>query len=222
MVEHASIMGVRRIVYVSSASVNGKHNFSEPFYPADIPMPESDYSFSKLEAENILLKSNIPEIVIVRPPRILWSNYSGNIKVLADLIRAGVPLPFGGLNKNMRDNISPFNLVDAIISCVRVVDIKKEIFLVSDQCPMSTRDLIVMIGKKVNRKPLLICCPRLLIKFAINYMPRNYLGRLDAMGLYNELTKNLLIDISNIHRLTGWMPIYSTEQEFLGLRPEVG
>ena len=202
----AGDLGVRRIVYVSSISVNGKHNTSGPFRHDDAPNPESDYSQSKLDAEIALRASLVPEVVIVRPPRIIWPDLSGNLAFMGKLIAKGIPLPFGLLDHNRRDNIRASNLISALILSATCPAAAGHTFLVSDQQPLSTRELAIHIGDMQGRKPILLPVPGFLLRAIVFLLPQSFLGKLDARGILDELTRDLCIDISHIQQVTGWTP----------------
>lgn len=207
LAESACRFGVNRVVYVSSITVNGKHNINGPFRSDDVPKPESAYAHSKFEAEEILKASNIPEVVIVRSPRINWEESTGNVAMMEKLISLGVPLPFGRLTKNKRDSVSSYNIIDALIACSQRLEAAGETFLVSDQNPLSTRDLVLNIGQKLGRRSILFPFPFFLLKLLILIMPKKFLGRLSPRDLFNELTRNLEVDISRIRDVIGWIPL---------------
>ncbi|MCS6793388.1 MAG: hypothetical protein NZ660_12260 [Oscillatoriaceae bacterium SKYG93] len=68
---------------------------------------------------------------------------------LIELVRKGIPLPFGLVN-NRRSLVYVGNLVDAIITCLSHANAKNQTFLISDGEDLSTPDLIRKIAYYLN------------------------------------------------------------------------
>ncbi len=209
LARQAAAAGVKRIVYVSSVSVNGKHSGAAPFRADDPSNPQSVYSESKRDAEDALHRVSADtgiEVVIVRPPRILWPEPGGNVATLAALVRKGVPLPFGSLTRNARDNVSAHNLISLIERCIDAPAAAGQTYLVSDGTPFSTRDFLIEIGRMVGRKPRLIPVPEAVLRTAMALVPKPLLGKLSVGALFEELTCDLQLDIEPARRDLGWQP----------------
>jgi nucleoside-diphosphate-sugar epimerase len=197
LARRAAESGVKRLVYISSLTVNGKHSGAQPFRHDDVPNPGSPYSRSKWDAEQALRRIEAEtglEIVVVRPPRIIWPELTGNLALMAKLIKRGIPLPFGLLDKNVRDNISAVNLVEAIARCAAEPEAAGKTQLVSDGTPMSTRALAVWLGERVGRKAKLLPVPERLLRLLITVVPRRLLGSLNRKEMLDELVLDLKID----------------------------
>lgn len=209
LARQAVTAGVARFVYVSSLTVNGKHSGARPFRHDDLPDPQSTYSKTKWEAEQALRaigKETGLEVVIVRPPRIIWPELSGNLRQLAGLIRRGIPLPFGALNRNARDNVSAPNLVALIAAATEHPGAAGETFLASDGDPLSTRALLLRLGRHVGRPARLVPVPQAMLRAIIAVAPQRLRGRLSATELADELMRDLRVDIAHTHAVLGWAP----------------
>jgi UDP-4-keto-D-QuiNAc 4-reductase len=202
LARQAAESGVKRLVYISSLTVNGKHSGAQPFRHDDVPNPGSPYSRSKWDAEQVLRRIEAEtglEIVVVRPPRIIWPELTGNLALMAKLIKRGVPLPFGLLDKNARDNVSAETLVGAVAKVSVDPAAAGKTLLVSDGNPMSTRALAIWLGERVGRKPKLVPVPESLLRLAMSAVPQRLLGKLNRTEMIDELTRKLKIE-SNLFK----------------------
>lgn len=205
--------GVARIVYVSSMTVLGQHTGAQPFRADDEPLPRSDYAQSKLQAERALFdaaREGGPEVVIVRPPRLVWPTLSGNLARLESLVAKGVPLPFGAVAANRRDNLSSHNLLSLIATCVTHAKAAGQVFLAADADPMSTRELITRLARRRGVHARLLPVPEHVLRAMVALLPSSLLGGLSRSELAEELLGNLEIDISNARDRLGWQPIGRT------------
>jgi nucleoside-diphosphate-sugar epimerase len=194
--EQAAAAGCKRIVYVSSLTVNGKHSDKRPFRADDVPAPESAYSKSKFEAEQVLRaiaeKSDL-EVVVIRPPRIVWPDLTGNLAMMAKLISRGIPLPFGMLTRNARDNLSSQKLLSELVRHSVEREAVGKTILLTDGKPMSTKELAIWLGERVGRKPILLPVPESILRLIVNSMPQRLLGKLNRKELLDELTRDLVV-----------------------------
>jgi nucleoside-diphosphate-sugar epimerase len=203
----AANAGVKRFIFISTVGVHGQ--FSLPGHPFTEISPTRPYNFytrSKLEAEQKLAdlsKSSGIDLVLIRPPMIYGPNAPGNFGALVRAIRAGLPLPFGSLN-NKRTFLYIQNLLDFIIFCGVHPHAAGNTFLVSDDCDVSTTELIKLISFSIQKEPMLLPVNPLFLKlvaFSTGQMP-----------LYRKLCSPLQIDNSLSNRLLGWSPPFSTSE----------
>jgi nucleoside-diphosphate-sugar epimerase/GT2 family glycosyltransferase len=192
--------GVRRIVFVSTIKVNGEITSGRPFTEQDMPAPLDDYGRTKLEAELILRALNVSgriESVVLRPPLICGPAVKGNLLRLLQLCELGLPLPLAGL-KNRRSLIAVDNLADAVHACVASPRAAGQVFLVADDQPLSTTDLVQLIGEGLGRRVKLIKAPL------------GGLGRLarliGAKDSVRRLFGSLEVDSRHIRETLGWSP----------------
>lgn len=213
LARQAAEAGAKRLVFISSATVNGRSSGRRPFRPDDEPNPRTAYSRTKMEAEEglraLALETGL-EVAIIRPPRILWPQISGNLALLLKLVKKGVPLPFGLVTRNRRDNVSPDSIVGLVRTCLDHPAAANRTFLVSDGDPLSTRELLVRLGKKAGRKPLLLPVPPPLLRLIVAATPGRLLGKMNRAEMMDELLGNLELDISETRALLGWKPAPST------------
>jgi nucleoside-diphosphate-sugar epimerase len=206
LARQAARAGVKRFVFVSSVKVNGESTSVKPFTSFDIPAPLDPYGISKNEAEQGLLAlSNDTglEVVIVRPPLVYGPGVRANFLRLMMLIKMGVPLPFGAVH-NRRSMVALDNLVDLLVTCTRHPAAAGQVFMVSDECDVSTPELLHMIARAMNKKPLLLPLPTGLIACAAALVGKS--------AVANRLLDSLQVDIAHTKSTLGWQPIISMQE----------
>ncbi|ASJ74603.1 NAD-dependent epimerase/dehydratase family protein [Granulosicoccus antarcticus] len=101
MAHAASKSGIRKFIFLSSASVYGANNGHGLVDEETEVSPSGFYGASKRKAEialSTLADSGSMEIVILRPAMIFGTNCPGNFPRLVKLVKLGLPLPFAGLD----------------------------------------------------------------------------------------------------------------------------
>ena len=101
LAEQCARIGVKRFIFLSTASVMGTNTDKcGVFLNSDKPNPSDYYSISKFEAEQELWKISRNtglEVVVVRSPIVYGCGVKGNFKRLMKLVNIGIPMPFGFL-----------------------------------------------------------------------------------------------------------------------------
>lgn len=211
MVEAAVAQGVQRFIFISSVKA-GKGRQSGVF-SADKPLQDGDtlssrdpYASSKAWAENVLIKKALTsslEVVIIRPPLVYGPGAKANFKRLWRLSGSAFPLPFASVN-NRRDMVSVYNLCDLINVCVEHPAAKNTLLNISDGKPYSLAELLLSMRHIRGVKSRLFHVPPVFMKLVFSLV-----GRSD---LSIRLLGDLEIDITETHRLLGWIPRYSLAQ----------
>ena len=201
LAKQAAVSGVKRLIYLSSLKVNGENTkIGSPFTAEDAPNPVDPYGISKLEAENELLKISSEselEIVIIRPPLVYGPGVKANFLSMLRWLDKSIPLPFGR-TENRRSFVAIENLVDLIRVCCFHKAAKNQIFLVSDDQDLSTTELLVSIGKSLNKKTRLISISPSFMSFVA--------GALGKSAISQRLLCSLQVDISKNKSLLDWTP----------------
>jgi nucleoside-diphosphate-sugar epimerase len=214
LAEQAAAMGVRRFLFVSSIGVNGVQCApGKAFSEADQPNPHNAYAFSKLEAEQGLLRvadNTCMEVVIIRPPLVYGRGAPGNFGALIRAVQRGLPLPLGAVY-NQRSLVALENLVDFIVTCVTHPQAANQTFLVSDGQDLSTTELVRGMAQAAGVPARLLPVPVWALQAGATL-----LGKGDAV---QRLCGNLQVDISKARSLLGWVPPISVEE---GLRRAMG
>ncbi|MGI2259760.1 UDP-glucose 4-epimerase family protein [Shewanella sp. GXUN23E] len=202
--------GVKRFIFISSIKVNGESTrLNKPFSEADPHRPEDDYGVSKSEAEQLLLdvaKGSEMDVVIIRPTLVYGPGVKANFASLMNLVSKGISLPFGCITHNKRSLVSVDNLVDLIITCIDHPKAANQVFLVSDDCDVSTsqmvREMALALGKSTWQLPVPIWCYKLAAKL------------FNKSGVVARLTGSLQVDITHTKQTLDWTPPQTLQQGF--------
>ena len=232
LAQQAASAGVKRLVYVSSAKVNGESTAPmstlssdtlspDPspspckgegeivFAESDEPDPQDPYAISKLQAEQVLQRISHEtglEVVVVRPPLVYGPGVKGNFLRLLTAIDKGIPLPLAGAH-NARSLAYVGNLVDALIACAIHPAAAGQTYLVSDGEDVSTAMLVEKIAHALGRSSRSFYVPPGLLRTAATV-----LGRAEQI---DRLFGSLRVNDQKLRGELGWAPPFSMEQ---GLR----
>lgn len=203
----AAQAGVRRFVFVSSATVHGpgpfKHAIGE-----DAPLrPATTYAVTKAEAETVLwqvARGSGMEVCILRPPLVYGAGAAGNFARLMTWARQGWPMP-SGVRACKRSMIARTNLADAVAAGLTHPAAAGQTFLVADAEPLSAGDLYAMIREAMGEKARFVPCPAPLLALGLRAVGRGD----DAQRLLGAF----LLDTSAIRERLGWQPPVTARQE---------
>lgn len=200
---------VKRFIFMSSIGVNGSITLQQPFTEDALPQPHADYAVSKLEAEHELKKlfaGSDTDLVIIRPPLVYAAHAPGNFARLLKLVASNLPLPFAGTN-NKRSFVALENLVDFIQTCIEHPNAANQTFLVADQTPISTRELVQYLKQGMGKKAHFIYIPQPLMKLGAACIGKS--------KLYEQLFESLEVNTTKAQKLLGWTAPLSTQQAML-------
>jgi nucleoside-diphosphate-sugar epimerase len=199
LLEGASLAGVKRIIYISSAKIIEAKKIRTAVDDLD------PYILAKLEAEkNIVSEARKYglEYIILRPPVVYGPKVKGNILFLLKFISLKLPIVnFGG--DNLRSFIGVHNLVDCLIRCAILKNISGNIFYVSDDEEITLINIIKKISLNMGNNLYLLKMP----SFVINMLEK----------VLNKKLKNATPSIMSQSRaskeILKWTPPYSMEYE---------
>lgn len=208
LAEDAAAAGVRRIVYVSTASVHGARTApDQAFSEADPPAPADPYARSKCEAEQALAEvaeAGGLERVVLRAPLVYGPKVKGDF--LALLQRVGtaraiyVARPAAG-HSNRRSLLSVENLCGAIVCCLATSKAAGRTFLVRDGEDLSMPEIIRTLAQAMMRDLRIVQVPKPLLRVA---------PRLTGNSMVlDRLSASFCIDDSAIRQQLGWTPQHS-------------
>ena len=199
--------GVRRFVFVSSIKVNGEATQpGQPFTAEDAPAPLDPYGLSKLEAEQVLREIEEQtgmEVVIVRPPLVYGPGVKANFESMMRWAARGIPLPLGAIH-NVRSMVALDNLVDLLVTCLKLPASAGQTFLVSDGEDVSTTELVRRTANAMGKKALLLPVPTSVLELGATMM-----GKRDVA---QRLCGSLQVDFEKTRRLLGWNPPLTLDQ----------
>lgn len=140
-----------------------------------VPHPVGAYGCSKLQAEAYIL-SHLPEsampfeapatedkrfVYILRPCMIHGSGNKGNLPLLYNIVRKGIPWPLGEY-----DNLRTFTSIENLLFVVKGLldkDISSGIYNMGDDEPLSTNELVQMMCASLGRRAHIWHLPKWLI-----------------------------------------------------------
>jgi nucleoside-diphosphate-sugar epimerase len=196
----AAAQGVRRLVFVSTAKVNGESTSGRPFAEGDPPTPQDPYAVSKWEAEEALrsvaVKTGL-EVVIIRPPLVYGPGVRANFLRLMRLVDRGLPLPLPD-TRNRRSLIGVENLADCLVRCVSHPGAANETFMVSDGEDVSTRELIARLARALGRSARFLPVPEFAVRLAARLVGKE--------AAVDRLLGSLVIDSGKARQTLGWKP----------------
>jgi len=211
LAESASLSGVKRFIFLSSAKVCGESTPEhKPFGNEAECAPFDAYAISKYEAENGLLclsETSNMDVVIIRPPIVYGPGSKGNFRSLISLVKARLPLPLANI-KNKRSFLAIDNLVSFLILCADIeksANAANEIFFVTDDEDVSTSELISKISTAFKIKVVLFYLPLPLLNGVARLLGKKV--------IVDRLLGNLQLDITKAKLLLGWYPYITMDQQ---------
>jgi nucleoside-diphosphate-sugar epimerase len=151
-----------------------------------VPHPMTPYGKSKLAAENYLSSMNPHEgrsVYVLRPCMIHGPGNKGNLNLLYGFVKQGMPYPLGKFN-----NLRSFASIENVTYVVReLIDktIQPGMYLVGDDEPVSTRELIELMARSLDRNPRIWNLPEGLVRMFA------YAGDLFHLPLNSERLKKM-------------------------------
>jgi len=135
----------------------------------DVDMRPGDiYGRSKAMAEKYIV-DNLPDVgsgkrvYILRPSMIYGPGSKGNLRLLYDFVKKGLPWPLGAYD-NERTFASIEN-VGFVVGRLLSSDVKSGVYNVCDDDNFSTRELLELISVVVNKRIKVFCIPKVFIDF---------------------------------------------------------
>lgn len=117
-----------------------------------VPAPVGPYGESKIKAEEYILSHPNPEkqVYILRPCMIHGPGNKGNLNLLYNVVKKGIPWPLGAF-ENRRTFTSIDNL-SFVISGLLTKDVPSGIYNMGDDEALSTNELIEVICNSLGKK----------------------------------------------------------------------
>jgi UDP-glucose 4-epimerase len=205
----AANAGVRQFIFISTILVNGRSTDGRgPFSERDIFTPRGVYGMSKAAAESgleAMAQDSGMVITVIRPPLVYGARARGNFKLLSQVVRRCVPLPFASID-NRRAFLAVENLNSFVVERLARARGKFDVFLVADDEQVSTPEFIRRLAKAAGVAsrlwPMPISVLRPLLKIS---------GRPEA---HDSVIGSLELDVSKAAS-TGWRPQVTLDE---GLR----
>lgn len=171
-----------------------------------LPNPKTAYGRSKLAAEKYIRSKVLPadkSVYILRPCMIHGPGNKGNLNLLYNVVKKGIPWPLGAF-ENLRSFICIDN-VAFIIKNIIVPNIASGIYNLADDDPVSTNTLIHLIARSTGKKAKTWHLPPRLVRTmaktgSLLHLPLNT-ERLKKLTESYVVSNNLIKNALNIKRL---------------------
>jgi nucleoside-diphosphate-sugar epimerase len=161
---HKNISG--KFVFTSSIRAQCGSVFDGVMRESDVPQPTDDYGRSKLAAEAAIAAA-LPRrnYTIMRPVLVYGPAATGNLAKLTRLVAWPIPLPLNGL-PGKRSLLDRGALCAAIIHSLQEPKTNGEVFIVSDNAPLTIGELVAAMRRGMGRRPRLFSVPEALLDLA--------------------------------------------------------
>jgi nucleoside-diphosphate-sugar epimerase len=178
----------------------------------EIPNPKTHYGIAKHQAEEYILSQELPEekrIYILRPCMIHGPGNKGNLNLLYQLVAKGLPWPLGAF-ENQRSFLSIDNLCFVIKELLENVSIPSGVYHVADDQPLSTNELIQILGRSLGKKSRILNLSQKVISSMAKFGDHLHLS-LNSERL-QKLTENYVVSNEKIVKVMGKsLPVASKE-----------
>ncbi len=160
--------GIKKFIFFSSVKAAADQVLGDFVDETVMPLPKGPYGESKRAAEKYIIereseaKSKHKQTYILRPCLILGQKDKGNLHLLFNVVKKGIPWPLGAF-ENKRTFMSVDNLC-YIIKGLLSKDVESGIYHVNDDEPISTNELIDVICRVMGKKTRIWHIPKGVIK----------------------------------------------------------
>lgn len=203
LAERAAREGVRRFVFLSTANVHQPAG-TRPVGEDEPVRPQSLYAQSKWAAEEALraiASGGAMAMTILRPVPVYGAGSRGGIALLMRLAASGLPLPFADAG-NLRSLLAIENCVDAIRAVLEAPAAANQTFLLADERPVSTGEIVRWVRLAKGRPARLFPAPIGALRPVARLAGRSE----DFERLYGSF----VVDTSRIRERLGWRAPVST------------
>lgn len=172
-----------------------------------VPHPVGPYGESKIKAEEYILRARSQEpraktknIYILRPCMIHGPGNKGNLNLLYNVVKRGIPWPLGTY-ENLRSFCSIDNISLVVEQLIIRDNIESGIYHVGDDEPISTNELIGLISESIEKRPHIWKFPKGLINSIagigdVLHLPLN-------KRRLQKLTENYVVSNEKIKKVLG-------------------
>ncbi len=207
LAKQAAARGAKRFIFISTIKVNGENTLEgRAFRFNDKQNPSDPYGISKANAEiglqEIAEKTGMA-VVIIRPPLVYGPGVKANFAAMLKLAKKNLPLPLGAIH-NKRSLVAVENLVDLVLTCIDHPAAVNQTFLVSDDCDVSTTELLRLMTRASGKKTILLPIPVSWLKAVASLAGKQ--------SVIDRLCGNLQVDISHTKQTLGWKPPITLEE----------
>lgn len=143
----------KKFIYISSVKAVADR-VSGILTEDQVPDPQSHYGKSKLMAEEYMTSQPLPEgksYFILRPCMIHGPGNKGNLTLLYQIVKRGIPYPLAGF-ENKRSFLSIQNLCFIIRELISVRAAIAGIYHLADDEPLSTNEVVTILSSSLHKR----------------------------------------------------------------------
>lgn len=196
-------------IFISTVAVVNK--VDTIFKEEDIVNPTTFYGKTKLLAEKYIIE-NLPidkKVYILRPTMIHGNGNKGNLTLLYNLIKKGIPYPLGNFN-NKRSFLGIDNFNFIIQKIIENKNLESGIYHLADDDAIDTKAIIKIINEIQNKNIKILKIP----KFIIFILAK--LGDFIPLPINSEriekMTENFIVSNQKIKNKLGIKLPYSAKE----------
>lgn len=155
---------IKDFIYFSSVKAVADE-VSEVLYEEVLGNPKTPYGQSKLQAEEYILSKEIPQgkrIFIIRPCMIHGPGNKGNLNLLYNIVKKGIPYPLAAFH-NERSFLGIDNLNFLIKEILENKEVLSGVYNFADDDFLSTNQLVEIISGVSNSKSKTLAIPKSII-----------------------------------------------------------
>ena len=211
----------KKFIFFSSVKAAADSVVGDALREDVIPTPIGPYGESKIAAENYILDKlknkneklklhdDRKQVYILRPCMIHGPGNKGNLNLLYNVVKKGIPWPLGDF-ENRRSFTSIDNLC-YVVEGLLTKDVASGIYHMGDDEALSTNELIALMCEVLGRKPHIWKMNRKMMEGCAG------LGTLLHLPLNTErlrkLTENYVVSNEKIKAALGieWMPVRAAD-----------
>ena len=209
----------KKFIFFSSVKAAADQLFDKVLTEDVIPTPVGPYGESKIAAENYVLGhqleaknrllaeyehheviSKVQTVYILRPCMIHGAGNKGNLNLLFNFVRSGIPYPLGAF-ENKRSFTSVDNM-SYVIERLIALPIPGGIYNIGDDDQVSTNEIIELIAESIEKPVRIWKLPQFIVRFLAQ------MGTLLHIPVFNndrlqKLTENFVVSNEKIKKAIG-------------------
>jgi len=189
-----------KFIYISSVKASAD-SVDTVLTEIQIPNPQTHYGKSKLKAEEYIQSRFLPKgksYYILRPCMIHGPGNKGNLNLLYQLVKKGIPYPLASF-ENKRSFLSVENLCFIIKELLEQNEVPSGVYQVSDDEALSTNEVVSSLSEILGLTPKLWHIPKSFI-FALAKIGDKLKLPLNTERL-NKLTENYVVSNEKIKNI---------------------
>ncbi len=198
---------VGRLITLSSVKAIGEDSATLTAIDDETPAhPADPYGQSKYEADQVLCdlaQESGMGWTVLRPPLVYGPGVRGNFLTLLNACARQKWLPLGAI-ENQRSMIFLGNLTDGLCATIECAEPLNDVFLIDDDEPISTPDLIQNVSQAMGVSPRMVNVPGSFLRAA--------LGLIRKRAVADRLMGSLVVNSRRFQRVAGWTPPYKMLQ----------